>query len=194
MTRRIAVSTILAAVVLAAAFWFGAWRPASAHLKAADANLVQARQLQAQLVSQVGSLRKASAHMGSYQAQLDSLTASVPASPSLDTAIDRLAKVATVSGVQLVAVDPSSPAPAPAPPPAAGPAGSTGPPSIHLQLSLTGTYAQLTSFIDQLDGSPRLFVVHDLTMAPAAKSMTASMQTEVFYSNPALAPVTGGAR
>lgn len=186
MTRRLVVVTGAVTVVLLAAFWFGAWSPASRQLKAVHVQLATAHQDQAQLRDKVVTLTSAHRHIAALRSDLAALEAAVPSSPALDTAVDQLAAASAASGVTLPSVTPSPPSSASS---SAAPAAKAGgPQSITVGLNVVGGYAQTVAFVNRLEASPRLFVVDGVTLTPGGGvggAVSATVNTQMFYVAPA---------
>jgi Tfp pilus assembly protein PilO len=181
-TRRIAVIAAAAAVLAVVVWYLALYRPQSHALASAHRARAAAEQKIDQLHSQVAALRAEVKHIPSDTARLAILNAALPKSPSLDTALDQLHRTATAAGVVLSAVGPSAPAAATH---AAGgspssPAGSNNP-AITLNMSATGSYPQLMTFLRGLATMPRALVVDQLSLSGSSQ-LTASISARIFYT------------
>jgi Tfp pilus assembly protein PilO len=195
MTRRLALITGAAVVIVVLVFWFAAWSPTTGRLHAADARLTTAQIQETQLQGSVASLGAQSKKLPTYRAQLKSLDLLVPDAPALAAAIGDLDAIASSTGVTLQSLSPSAAT--------SGAATSTGPPAITISLSVTGTYEQLTRFVRGIQSGVRLAVVDTVSISgggagpagataatglAAAGQLTASISARIFFANATLAP------
>jgi Tfp pilus assembly protein PilO len=160
VTRRLAVVSVIIAVVMVAAFYVAAWRPQSHHLSQANKALTAAQTKTQQLQSQVATLRGEQKLLPKYQQQLAALTAALPKTPALDQAVDQLNAVSQLSGVSIPAIANTAATSTSATTPGA----SQGPSSVTVTVSVDGTYPQIRAFIGLLSQTPRLFVVDAINL------------------------------
>jgi Tfp pilus assembly protein PilO len=92
----------------------------------------------------------------------------VPSDPELDNLVKSLWAAADASGTQLTNI--SSPQPTYFG--AASAAALSGPASIDLTISVSGTPAQVETLVNHLDSEPRLFVVDSFSLQNPAGSAT----------------------
>ena len=190
MTRRLLLVTAAVVAVLFGVFWFLAWSPASSHLAAARTSVGLETQQQVILNGQLVSLRAQDQYLGSLKSALANLEGAVPASASLDTAIDALTKAGARSGVTVPTIGASQPAASPSSgSPTTTGAGSipvaSGPASITLTLAFDGTYQQIVAFSNLLASAPRLFVVESLNLGRSGgNGLNGSMTLKMFYQSP----------
>ena len=176
-TRRIGAVAAAAAVVITLIWYVALFRPQSAHLKAAHAAYDQAAAQILQLDTQVATLQALERQIPADKTKLAALTTALPQSSDLQDALNQLHALATGTGVQLTAVNPSGDT---------GPTGSQtagGVKAIKLSLSLTGPYPPMMAFISGLDSMTRTVVVDSASFSPAADgTLTTSLTTRIFYA------------
>ena len=153
--RRPAVIGAVIAVVLVLGWWRLLWNPQATALAAAHqqeqqqtTNLLVA----GQTLGHLKHLHTISTRMAALEQQI---TAAVPAGDGLDQFLLSLNALAQADGISVVSVSPGQPSAL---------AGLT---SIPVDLSLTGTYADLQRFLDGLRNGNRLVLVDSLTEAPS---------------------------
>ncbi|MHB1929286.1 MAG: type IV pilus inner membrane component PilO [Acidimicrobiales bacterium] len=187
MTRKLATVLGVAAVAVVAAWFFLLWKPQTHKLDAIHAK-ERAQQTQiATLRAALVSLQQQKRDQAVEKAALDQLTALVPNSPDLSTALKELYTAAAASGVQVTSVSPTPPASygTNGAPTAAGTAASAQP--LPLSIAASGTYAQDKAFIVDLDRLPRLFVIQTIQIsgnaAPtgAAQILNLTLTADMFY-------------
>jgi Tfp pilus assembly protein PilO len=177
------IATVAAAVALAlVVVWYGAlWRPQTHALGVAHQAQAAAAQQVGQLNSQVAQLQVTARQIPADTKRLQVLDAALPQSPSLDSALAQLHQAATVTGVTLASVGPSTPAAASGATGASATSASAAGPAITLTMSASGSYGQLTSFLTQLTSMPRTVVVDQVQLA-GTKLITASITARMFYA------------
>jgi type IV pilus assembly protein PilO len=182
-TRKIAAGAAGAAVLLLLV-WYGAlWRPETQHLNSAHHARAAAEQQVAQLDQKVLGLKVLKRQIPADTAKLAQFEAAVPNNPDLRQALDQLQQAATNSGVLLGSVGPEAPV---ATTSGSSTAQSSGPPSISLSMTATGTYAQTMAFVTALDNMPRTVVVDQLAITGGnTETVTASLSARIFYSGSA---------
>jgi len=188
MTRRLSVIVAIVAAAMLAAFWFVGWSPATSNLQKAHANATVATGQMTQLRGQVAALLTAERKAPLYRSQLNQLKQAIPDDPSYPTVIDELTSIASSSGVALSTIAPSVTTSASA-------ATTSGPATLGLSLSVTGTYSQVLSFLTALQQQTRIYVVDSINLSggsgPGGK-LSASINGDVYYANATAAPGSGG--
>ena len=115
------------------------------------------------------------------------LRTAVPASPLLSSALRELSGAAGASGATISNIAPTAPPTTPT-----GTTGTAGPTALPLDISASGSYAQLTGFVHRVERLPRLFVVSSLDLsggsgassagqAAKATPMQLSLVADMFY-------------
>jgi Tfp pilus assembly protein PilO len=176
--KRIGVVAGLAALVILVAWYLALFSPQARDLSKAHKDHAAAEQRISQLQSQVVQLNALRAQIPADKAALSVLNAAVPSTPQLDNALRQLQSAATGSGVTLTTVGPSAPATSST----SSAQKTSGTPSITLNLSASGSYQQLTSFLSRLAAMPRTLVVTTLNIAGTASQLNAQITANIFYT------------
>jgi Tfp pilus assembly protein PilO len=183
MSRRIALIT-LGALVLVVGVWYGAlWRPAEKHLATLRAAQVVAANNVLSLQAQADALRVQQKQLPKERAALAALEAAIPADPGLDQLIKVIDNVTNQAGVSLTSI--GTPAPS-----GWGSSGSAsaapgpGPQSIAVGIGVQGSDVSLLRFVTDLNSASRLFVVDgfSLSSAPRAGAASAAASAASSYS------------
>ncbi|MDQ1397354.1 MAG: hypothetical protein QOG64_2613 [Acidimicrobiaceae bacterium] len=189
MSRRVILIAVAAAVVVCGLWYVTMWSPQQDALGAARSRTAAAEQQASDLGLRVHALEVARKDMPAKVAQLDVLRAAVPDQPQLDLMIATVNNAAIASGIDLTALAPAQPAAAGATPSTPGtPRVVGGPTELPLTITLSGTYFQITDFINRINASPRLVVVDTLSLAGGADKagkMTTSISAKMFVQPPA---------
>jgi Tfp pilus assembly protein PilO len=172
LTRyRIPIITAAGALVLAIIV-FVAWiSPEGGKLSSLHAQQVQLESQQSHLQTELATLRRDKAHLASNCQQLTTDLTKIPGTPTVDDFFHQVSALAVASGdpnTPTISVTQSAVA-APPPPTVKGATASVVKP-VSVNLTLTGTYGQMSAFLSGLDHFPRLFTVNNLTISggPAA--------------------------
>jgi Tfp pilus assembly protein PilO len=182
VSRRVILIAVAAAVVVSGIWYMTLWSPQQNALGAAHQRTTAAEQQASDLGLKVHGLEVARKDMPAKQAQLDILRAAIPDQPQLDQMIATVNNAAIASGVDLTAL-------APAQPPVTGGPGANpprvvgGPTELNLSMSISGTYFQLTDFVNRLNAAPRLVVVDTLSLAGTADKsakMSSALSAKMF--------------
>lgn len=181
--------TVVAVLAVAAAGWFLLVAPKRA--EAAELREQADAQLSANglLAQQLAVLKAQAKDLPQQQAKLATVTAKIPADPSLPALIRALTTASTTTGVEFVSLVPGPPAAAavaapvgtvadagtdpsstPAPSSAGTAAPSTGPGGtlsvIPVTITVVGGFYELQQYLDALEGLPRALRVNNLTLTP----------------------------
>lgn len=169
VTRRLALIT-LGALVLVVGVWYGAlWRPAEKHLSTLKAAQVVAANNVMSLQAQVGALRAAQKQLPKDRAALAALDAAIPADPGLDQLIKVINNVATQAGVSLTTI--GTPAPSGWGQSGGAVAGTgPGPEDLSVSIGVQGSDVKLLQFVTDLNAAPRLFVVDGFSLTSAPRT------------------------
>lgn len=171
--RQLWLLTALAAVAVLAGGYFLMVSPQSSKAQSlrdeADSQLMANRQLQ----SQIAMLKKQQKDLPRQQAELAKFAAKIPGNPALPALIRALSDSADRSGVDLVSVSPAAPAFAKGVAPdgtqlarsVLGPNGSVLA-TIPVSINITGTYGNVSQFLNELEALPRAMLVGGLTVVP----------------------------
>ena len=165
MNRKVLALSSVGILAMVGIWYVMLFSPQGSALAQANHRLDMARQKQTELRAQLRALSASKTASATIQAQIDALKLAVPDKASLDTFIDGANGAAAASGVDFVSL---------APLPPAVPKGGTLA-ELHLSMAVTGSYFQVSDFVNRLDALPRLVVVDGLTMA-ADKSGRISAQ------------------
>lgn len=210
-TAWVAGSTV-AALVVAAAAWFGAISPTLSHASDQRQTASAQRDRNTILETQIAKLKADSAHLDDYKQQLASLYQQMPPTADLAEVSREIQSIAQTAGVTITVVQPGTPtvfvapvasAPTPAPTASSNAAAATatqatpqataveGLYTIPLSVTTLGTYSQTVAFIDTLQQSmPRLFVVSKVD-ASSQKSSGATAGRPALSAGDLEATVTG---
>lgn len=177
-TRRIIAAAAAAGVVLIVIWYVALFRPESSNLKSAQQAYHQATAQIQQLRSQVAGLEALEHQIPADKAKLAALSAALPKSTDLHGALDQLHALATGTGVQLSAVNPTPD----------NTTSSSGQPStpyktVKLSLTASGPYPAMMGFITGLDQMARTVVVDSASFSQGPTgALTASLATRIFYA------------
>jgi Tfp pilus assembly protein PilO len=182
---RIPVFTGVGTLVLALIV-YAAWiSPEGSHLTKLQAQQTQLLAQQSALQVRIATLKREKSQLGTDCAELTTDLTEVPGTPSVDSFLQQVTNLAVASG------DPSTPSISVTQAADAGKAGVT---PVEVVLTLTGTYGQMTTFLQGLDTFPRLFTVTAITVtggavasggqtvSPSAAGYSLSMTGDIFYA------------
>jgi len=165
---------------------YAAWiSPEGSHLAKLRATQTQLQTQQSQLQIRIAALRKEKSQLGANCAQLTTNLTEIPGTPSVDSFLQQVTALAVSSG------DPSTPTISVNQTDGGAKAGVT---PVSVSMTLSGTYGQMTQFIQGLDSFPRLFTVTSIAIAggdvvsggqaiaPSAVGYTLTMSGNIFYA------------
>jgi len=219
-TRTWRIGGIAAAILLLVAAWFALISPTLQKASALEAETASQEQASDALRSRISLLKKQSAELPTQEAKLAAIKQRIPATVALPTLIRNLTTIASRARVTVATVTPGRPAPiaveAPAAPPpepsaaesesgdeaadsAAAPAAAvpTGPQVqvVSLQVVACGSFAELRSYLRELESMRRVVSVSGLTIthgscAPGAPDtdLTANITASTFMLPDATSP------
>jgi Tfp pilus assembly protein PilO len=177
------------ALVVALLIWVALIAPQNSKLSSLQAKQVQLTTQQTTLETKLASLRSEKQKLSSSCADLQKIATQIPSVQS-PTDVDaeessfesQFNALTASSGVTLTAFSGFNPAgatagtttptTAPAQPGAAAATGDVTP--VPTTLSVTGTYGQMTAFINGLDSFPRLFVIQNFVLATGVATSSPS--------------------
>lgn len=189
-TKLIAAGALAAVAVLG--LWFVLlWSPTKGRLDDAKAEKVASEQKRDQLQTRLAGLKVLEANKDRLEADKVLLAAAIPDKDKLDEFILQVNAKAAESKVAFVSISPAPPA-APAPGVAAAGGAPVGaPPSVGLQIQVTGDYFAILRFMDLLRDGERLVTVENFSLSEggADGQMSASISGKMFLSSiPAAQP------
>lgn len=186
LTRyRVPILTAVGALVLAIVV-YAAWiSPEGGKLSSLRAQQTQLQSQQLHLQTELTTLRRDKANLAANCQQLTTDLTEIPGTPTVDAFFNQVSALAVSAG------DPNTPSISVTDAP-----GATG--SVKLvavDLTLAGTYGQMSAFLQGLDTFPRLFSVTSLTVNggpvvsggaavnPATGGYTLDLSGNIFYSS-----------
>lgn len=160
MRTWVAGSIALALVVLVAG-WFLLVSPKRSAASEVHGKASAQQAVNATLRAQIAQLQAQAKGLVAKQAELQAVARRIPSQPQLPALIRALEDVHVRTGVDLVAVTPTTPT-------AATPtvSGAASYQVIPVTLQLQGDYSQMTLFLDELETLQRLYLVRSVTVAP----------------------------
>src|SRR4051794_30178590 len=182
-TRLWLLATGLAVAVILAGGWFLAVSPKHAQAIDIHTQAITAEQQVQTIKGQLAALKKAQLTLPTKQAELANLEQRIPApDPQLPSLIRSLTKAAAGAHVRLISISPGQPTPlTPSPASTAKGAAAAATSSINgisVHLKVFGKYAEVTRFLNSLEGIKRAFLVQQFTVtgpqAVAASAPAAS--------------------
>jgi Tfp pilus assembly protein PilO len=178
VSRRVIGVAVAVALLIAVIWSFAVRSPQSKAISRAHAQQAAATQQVAALQTQTAELLKQKAKLPAVRAQLAALQLALPAEAAIDQVIDAVHLAATKSGVDLLNLSQS----------AATAATTTGGSTtgtlqqVALTMSTSGSYAQVTDFVNTLNVLARTTVVDNLSLSnSSAGNMTAAISGRMFY-------------
>jgi Tfp pilus assembly protein PilO len=201
MTRRWAIGTAIAAVVILAAGWFLLVKPQNSKVSDLHTQTAAQDQQNQVLTTQIEALEAEQKQLPQQQRILEKFATKIPDTAAEPGLIRALSATAKASGVDITAITPGAAtqlgsAAGGAATLGAAPASSASLYSLPLSLTVTGSYANLESFFSGLEQLPRAFMVSGFSLsragstagssaggaALAPNALAASISTEVFYA------------
>ncbi len=187
LTRyRIPLLTGVGALVLVVIV-FVAWiSPEGGKLSSLHAQQTQLDSQQTHLQTELVSLKRAKSHLAANCQTLAKDLGEIPGTPSVDSFFNQVTALAVASG------DPNTPSISVTQAATAAASGSANP--VAVTFTLTGTYSQMTSFLQGLDTFPRLFTITTITINggpvatggatinPATAGYTLDLTGNIYYS------------
>jgi Tfp pilus assembly protein PilO len=176
----IGVGTLVIGLII-----YSAWiSPEGSHLKALHVQETTLQAQQTHLEVEIATLKREKSQLGSKCNLLTKDLTEIPGTPSVDSFLQQVTALAVSSG------DPNTPSIS------VTQAGGSdeGVSPVDVSLTLSGTYGQMTMFLQGLDTFPRLFTVTSINVtggpvasggqavAPTTAGYTLTMSGDVFYS------------
>lgn len=192
--RQWTIMTVVAVLVVFAAGWFLLVKPQKSKvssLKSQSATAEQANQL---LLTQIASLQAEQKNLPKQELELQKFSTEVPDNAAEPTLIRQLSAAATGSGVDLITITPGAATAMVSTTPTTGTTSTasttstpvpgaqslTGTPTtgslleLPVSLDITGTYPNIESFFQSLEGFPRAILVSSWSECPEAPSSGSS--------------------
>jgi Tfp pilus assembly protein PilO len=167
VTTKFTAGVLAVVVVLVAGWYFALWKPLGHRVDAANTTRTQTEATITSLRGELAAFVTEERHVPADRAALGVLREAVPASPELSGALRDLSAAADATGAVISTITPTPPAA-----PTSGTTGPTGPTALPLDISATGSYAQLTGFVYRVERLPRLFVVSSLNLSGGSGTQT----------------------
>jgi Tfp pilus assembly protein PilO len=174
------VGTLVLALIV-----YSVWiSPEGTHLKTLQAQETTLQGQQTHLQVEIASLRREKSQLGAKCAQLTTNLTEVPGTPNVDTFFQQVTALAVSSGnpnTPTINVTQSG-----------GSADGVTP--VAVSMTLTGTYGQMSAFLQGLDSFPRLLTVTSVSVAggpvasggqavaPSTAGYTLTLSGDIFYS------------
>ena len=181
MTRRAPVLALLAAILLAALFWWFVWRPLDAQQTALEDERAQAEQQQAQLRQQLAMLRDLAEREVEFRAELARLESFLPSGLNQPTVIRQMQLAGDASGVVIQSITFGDPEVVEGAPPAGR--DNLVLTTVPVTMVLEGGYFQAVDFFRRVEV--------EIDRAILVRSFTMTEGTEATF--PTLATTWGGA-
>lgn len=155
MSRRVALITLAAAIVLLVLWFLLLWGPQGGRLDDARERQDAAEAQNQSLELRLARLQAAQTQAPELMADLDRLRRAVPDDPQLAEFILDANDAASEAGVDFLSISPGAPT-----------VGGALPPVITLNISVSGEYFSVLDYLDRLDDLPRIVVIDSLTLTP----------------------------
>jgi type IV pilus assembly protein PilO len=164
-TRKWTLAAVAAGLVLVLAGWFLLIAPKRAEVADIKADTDAQEQTNQQLETDISVLKQQHQDLPDKQAELAQLQTKIPTSAELTSYIQLLQTLAQKSQVSLTSLAPSEAAPlgGTADPTGALPLNTLA--AMNLEVVVTGTYFQITDFMNQLETAPRYTLVTGYSFA-----------------------------
>jgi Tfp pilus assembly protein PilO len=150
---------VLATLVVVLIWNLVVFSPKGRTLSNAKKDTQSAQQIGSSLRATLTRLQDISRNGPEIAAQLDKLSAAVPASPDLDGFILSANQIAVTSGIDWLSVSPS-----------VAQAGTNGPSVIPVSIQIKGGFFQVLDYLNRLEDMGRLVVVDGINISSTAAS------------------------
>lgn len=180
-TKRLGGATAAVAVIITLVWYMALFRPQSARLNNAHKAYAAATAQASQLQTQVGTLEALVRQVPADTARLGQLHTALPTSADIKDLLTELDALANRTGVQLTSLSPASSTSASG---TSTSSSGSGVQTIGLPMTVSGSYAGMTSFLTGLENLPRALVVTSISLAPSGgDNVTASLSSKIFYAS-----------
>jgi Tfp pilus assembly protein PilO len=181
-------------LLLSVASWFLLISPQRSEAAGLREQATSQRTSNEQIKMKTKQLQAQFASLPARQAQLDEIRQQMPDNPALPSLVRSLSEHAKSSGVDLVSIAPTTPAPLVAAPAAGAPAAAaaaTGIQQIQTTIGLTGSYAELTLYLQKVQREMRRAVLVESVALTEFKEADAKSVPEVGVSPTLKLTITG---
>jgi Tfp pilus assembly protein PilO len=184
-------------LLLSVASWFLLISPQRSEAASLREQATSQRAFNDEIKTKTKQLQAQFASLPARQAQLDEIRQQMPNNPALPSLVRSLSEHAESSGVNLESIAPTTPAPlaaAPAPGTPTTAAPTAGIQQIQTTIGLTGTYAELTLYLQKVQRQMRRAVlIESVALAESTESTEGGQPaaTEVGASPPLKLTITG---
>jgi len=145
-----AVGALVVAIIV-----FVAWiSPQGSKLSSLHAQQTQLQSQESHLRTELTTLKRDKAHLATNCAELTKDLTEIPGTPTVDSFFHQVTDLAVAAG------DPNTPSISVT----QAPGGAGDVKTVAVNMTLTGTYGQMTAFLHGLDTFPRLFTVTSVTV------------------------------
>jgi Tfp pilus assembly protein PilO len=177
----IGVATVVVGLIVYAS-WIS---PEGSHLAKLQAQRAQLAAQQTGLEVRIAALKQEKSQLGTNCQQLTTDLTEIPGTPSVDSFLQEVTQLAVSSG------DPNTPSISVTQATVGAKSGVT---PVVVAMTLSGTYGQMTAFLQGLDTFPRLFTVASISVtggaiaaggqavSPAAAGYDLTISGDIFYS------------
>lgn len=149
---RVPLLTVVGAIVVAVIVYLAWISPEGSKLTSLRSNETQLTTQQTSLQAELATLKSEKTNLGTTCSTLTQDVTEVPGTPDVDSFLQQVTALAVASG------DPNTPSIS-VTQSSAPTAGGSGVTPVAVTFSLTGTYAQMSTFVQGLYTFPRLFTV-----------------------------------
>jgi len=173
------------ALVVAIVVFMAVIAPEGTTLASLQARQSQLQSQQLRLQGEITSLRRQKAHLAANCQVLTADIAKIPGAPDVDSFLNQVTALAVASG------DPNTPSISVTQAPTGG---SNGVTAVAVAFTLSGSYSQMTTFLQGLSSFPRLFTVSTISIAggpaasgggpvaPSTPNYTLTLAGDIYYA------------
>jgi type IV pilus assembly PilO-like protein len=182
-THRWVAGAVTAALLLVAGSWFLLISPQRAQAAQLRQDAVAQQSTNDMIRLRTQQLKAQFASLPQRRAELAEIQQQLPSSPELPTLLRQLSTVADDAGVSVDSVSPGQSQPLVAAAAGAGTSAAAGTPDVRAiatTMVLKGGYAELTLFVQKLQGTMRrAYLVENLSLSPGEAATGAGRTAEV---------------
>lgn len=192
--RQLWLLTAVGSLAILAGGYFVLVSPKASKAAALREDVATQQQANARLRSQIAQLNRQKKDLPKLQAEMERFAAKIPNNPALPSLIRSLSEAAENTGVDLSSLALSAPVlvtPADAATAAAPAAQAIQLAQIPVSVQATGSYAQISQFLSEVEGMTRAFTVSGLTVKPADPAAAGSESGTTVPSGSLTAQLTG---
>ncbi len=189
----------LSAVLVLVAGWFLLVAPQRASAEEIQASVQAQEQTNRATEAQIATLKAQFKDLPELQKQTSAIRTKIPTTPGMASLLRQLSTLAKTSGVSLVSVTPSQPAPMVAPGSTSGSAALSTPGQVNeipVGIGVTGRFANVKLFLSGLEKMQRAILVTGLSITrdetPSSTTpgnqLKVDLTSKVFIANKGTAP------